>query len=320
MHSVKTDSSLVGGGIFNLVTAGMYSNPLTMYREYVQNAADAFATSDNMAQNRVEVVIDPVLLQVKIRDNGPGLSPDEATRALLPIGLSQKNPSIDRGFRGIGRLCGLAFAESVTFLTRSQKDQPVTRIVWRRPKKRGWLRWSHELSHMIRESVDIETFYSTEYPSHFFEVEISGVGRHAAGALLNRDAVQSYIGGVCPVPMPNAFPYASNVKVLLTTLGIPLVLNIFVDDVPAPVTRHHGERIWYSNTKQDNFVEFEHFRIPSVDGNDSAVGWVAHSSYLGMIPKDAGIRGIRARVGNIQIGDETVLNIFSPKNVLTVGV
>ena len=40
----------------------------------------------------------------------------------------------DRGFRGIGRLSGLAFAESVAFLTRAEGKQPVTRIVWDGPK------------------------------------------------------------------------------------------------------------------------------------------------------------------------------------------
>ena len=41
---------------------------------------------------------------------------------------------------------------------------------------------------------------------------------------------------------------------------------------------------------------------------DAAVGWIAHSSYLGAIPKENRIRGIRARVGNIQIGDEAVFD------------
>ena len=45
-------------------------------------------------------------------------------------------------------------------------------------------------------------------PDHFFEVELHGVARHAAGSMLNRDAVRSYVSEVCPVPMAAAFPYA----------------------------------------------------------------------------------------------------------------
>ena len=57
------------------------------------------------------------------------------------------------------------------------------------------------------------------------------------------------------------------------------------------------------------FTDFQAVRIPSADGNgDAAVGWVAHSSYLGAIPKQQRIRGIRARLGNIQIGGEAVFD------------
>ena len=46
----------------------------------------------------------------------------------------------------------------------------------------------------------------------------------------------------------------------------------------------------------DDFQEFEEVRIPDIDGNrDAAVGWIAHSSYTGAIPRIAGIRGVRAR-------------------------
>ena len=303
----------MGGGIFNLITSGMYNNPLALFREYIQNSADAFSATKNMAKNRLEVTIDPIHMRVKIRDNGPGLSPEEATRNLLPIGLSQKRPGADRGFRGIGRLCGLAFGESVTFLTRSRKDQPITRIVWHSSRVRDRLGWNCELAQLIQESVEIETFRSLEYPSHFFEVEVSGIGRHAAGTILNREAVQWYIGEVCPVPISNAFPFKTKVNMLFEGTGPPIILNIFVKDAPEPIQRHYGEEIRYSDVKQDGFAECEDIHLSSLDGKVSAVGWIAHSSYLGMIPRDAGIRGIRARNGNIQIGEETVFEHLFPE-------
>lgn len=72
--------------------------------------------------------------------------------------------------------------------------------------------------------------------------------------------------------------------------------------------------IRFSKDREDSFTEFEKIAIPSVDGDRSAaIGWVAHSSYLGAIPKESGIRGIRARVGNIQIGDETIFDRLFPE-------
>ena len=50
-------------------------------------------------------------------------------------------------------------------------------------------------------------------------------------------------------------------------------------------------------------------RVPSIDGQqDAAIGWIAHSSYRGAIPKSNRIRGIRVRLGNIQVGDDRVFD------------
>jgi molecular chaperone HtpG len=76
-----------------------------------------------------------------------------------------------------------------------------------------------------------------------------------------------------------------------------------------PIHRQYASTIALAGNKEDNFCEFEEVRVPSIDGGgDAAVGWVAHSSYLGAIPKGERIRGIRVRVGNIQVGDEGVFD------------
>ena len=314
MSDIDGAASLVGGEILSLVTAGMYNNPLTIYREYIQNAADALSATGNIPTGKVEINIDPYELRVSIRDNGPGLARESATRALLPIARSQKRRGTDRGFRGIGRLSGLAFAETVTFLTRARNDQPVTRIVWNGPRLRSRIRQLANPNCAIQECVDVDTLSGSGYPAHFFEVEVAGVGRYAAGLILNREAVRTYIGEVCPVPMPSSFPFASEVKTLFGENESPLVLKVILNGELEPITRRYGENIRFSQDREDHFTKLEAVHIPSVDGNQSAaLGWVAHSSYLGAIPKELGIRGVRARVGNIQIGDESVFEHLFPE-------
>ena len=78
MSNVDTPASLVGSDVLSLVTAGMYDNPLAIYREYIQNSADALANANGKTNGKVEILIDPVALRVKIRDNGPGLSHEAA--------------------------------------------------------------------------------------------------------------------------------------------------------------------------------------------------------------------------------------------------
>ena len=314
MPDADTPESLIGGDILSLITAGMYDNPLAIYREYIQNAADALDTVGGRANGKVEVDIDLSALRIRIRDSGPGLSHETAVRALLPLARSQKRRGIDRGFRGIGRLSGLAFADSVTFTTRAQSDQPVTRIVWDGPKLRDRIVAGAQTGRAIRECVSVKSLPGPEYPAHFFEVEVSGVSRHTMGLILNREAVRAYISEVCPVPMSPMFPFPSEVKNLFGEDESPLALKIILDGEPVPVTRRYGELIRFSKDRKDYFTEFEEIYIPSADRTGSAaIGWVAHSSYFGAIPKEIGIRGVRARVGNIQIGDETVFERLFPE-------
>ena len=315
MPNTNVPEALVGGDILNLITAGMYNNPLAIYREYIQNAADAVATSDRARSGKIEIETDPSGLRVRIRDNGPGLSCEAALRALLPIARSEKRRGTDRGFRGIGRLAGLAFAESVTFITRAQGDQSVTRIVWDGPKLQRSITENSQTERAIRECVTVETLYGAEWPAHFFEVEVSGVGRYAAGLILNREAARAYIGEVCPAPIAPLFPFASKIENLFDKDEAPLVLDVTLDGELLPVTRRFDEMIRFPDGREDRFTDFEKIDIPAVDGNGrAAIGWVAHSSYHGVIPKDAGIRGIRVRAGNIQVGDETIFDHLFPED------
>lgn len=300
---------LSGAGLLDLVTTGMYGDPLSMYREYIQNAADAAAGSGFPERARVEITVDVTGRRIRIRDNGPGLSGEDALARLLPIGRSDKRLGTDRGFRGVGRLAGLAFAKTVSFTTRTCENQPATRITWHSARLPELTSAESELEQAILDCADVETLESSDFPDHFFDVEIGEVARHSAGLLLNRDAVRDYIGEVCPVPLGTEFPFGERVEGLFDRAETPLTLEVILDGDEAPVARPYGDSIRLSPTKDACFTEFQEVRIPSVDANgDAAVGWIAHSSYQGAIPKEHRVRGIRARVGNIQIGDETVFD------------
>ena len=305
---------LIGGDIWGLITSGMYDNPLAVYREYIQNAADALSTGGNGSIGRVRIKIDTSSSSVSISDNGPGLSKEAAVRALLPVARSQKRQGTDRGFRGIGRLSGLAFADTVSFLTRTRRGDPVTRVVWDGTKLRNRVRHHCENDRVIHECVKIETLAGSDYPANFFEVKVCGVGRHAASRILNRVAVRDYIADVCPVPISPEFPYASRVITLFEQNTSPLTLDILLDDEESSITRRYGDTIRLSKDREDTFADFEEICIPSADGNGiAAIGWIGHSSYLGAIPKETGIRGVRARVGNIQVGDESAFEHLFPE-------
>lgn len=298
----------IGPSILGLVTSGLYDNPLAVYREYIQNSVDELSRQVGF-DGKIKITIDPRQERVSICDNGPGLTYGECLEELVPIAHSKKCLGQDRGFRGIGRLSGLAFAESVTFLTRTGAGDPVTRVIWSKPRLADRTSSIRETEPDFQNWVTVETLDDCDYPERFFRVDLDGISRHSAGVLLNREVVRDYISEVCPVPFPLDFPFLKNVQGIFQPHQAPYSMEITLDGEDEPVRRQYGSAVALGRNKEDYFHEFDEVRVPSIDSEeDAAVGWVAHSSYLGAIPKGSRIRGIRARVGNIQVGGERVFD------------
>lgn len=300
-------NEVAGSELLKLVTAGLYSDPLVIYREYIQNAADSIASGSDGQNGQVEIELEHRQRRITIRDNGPGLSESDARRQLVRLGRSEKSSGTDRGFRGIGRLAALGFAETVTFRTRSEGDTAVSWVTWTGSGIRGTDFAGMDVGSAVSKSVEMGTVSGDGWPTHFFEVVIENVARHAAGVALNEDVVRAYIGAVCPVPMRSDFPFRQNVEALFPKENRPLTLRVHINGDDSPVTRPHGPGVRLPRQGEEPFVGVETCRVPTVDGNGTAaVGWIAHWAYSGAIPKGVAVRGVRARQGNIQVGSENV--------------
>ncbi|MYC69004.1 MAG: HSP90 family molecular chaperone-like protein [Acidobacteriia bacterium] len=300
------DSPVLGGELLRLVTAGMYDNPLVLYREYLQNSADAIA-SLRSGTGSVRITIDALRSRITILDDGPGLTPEKAVECLIDLGRSPKDPSIDRGFRGIGRLSALAFAEQLDFTTRTRASDPPTRVSWNASALRGLDLAKVDARTAIQESSTTTQISSGEWPERFFQVTIDRVRRHAASTLLNEDAVRNYIGEVCPVPMSTRFPLAEKVREFLTRHTDHFVLDIHVNDSQQPIKRPFNETIPLTEQFSAPYETLETSIIPRPDTDEpAAILWLAHTPYSGSISRRLGIRGLRARVGNLQIGTDRI--------------
>ena len=305
---------MVGVNILGLVTSGMYNDPLAVYREYVQNSVDAiqdagFGNDDGL----VEISIFAHDRRVVIRDNGPGLSFAEAERALVPIAKSEKQGRGLRGFRGVGRLAGLTFSETVTFLTRAGIGTPVVRVVWNGNTLNAGVKNGSRLDDVLNSAVSVDTVSGEGYPSRFFEVRLDGVARHAAGSIMNRDAVRRYVSEVCPVPFAQDFPPTERILASFGVVNRPFTVCVRLDGEDAEIKRPHGGIVKISEQESEEIVEIEEIEITGVGGREcAAIGWIAHTPYRGAIAKICGVRGIRARVGNMQIGGENIFeHLFS---------
>jgi len=101
------DSIIIGKDILELLSNAMYVDPLTIYREYLQNSADSIdeALNDGLLENedegRVDIKVDSINRKVTIRDNGVGISKKDFEKRMTAFGASNKRDTDARGFRGI---------------------------------------------------------------------------------------------------------------------------------------------------------------------------------------------------------------------------
>ena len=159
----------------------------------------------------------------------------------------------------------------------------------------------------IREAATTSEVSCGEWPERFFQVTVDRISRHAASTLLNKEAVRSYLAQVCPVPMAASFPLSAGVEKFLTKHTDHLVVNLCINDDPRPIERPFQDVIPLTDDLGAPFDALETRVIPRVDGEDpAAVLWLAHTPYSGSIPQRLGIRGLRARVGNLQIGTDRI--------------
>ena len=205
-------------------------------------------------------------------------------------------------------------------MTRAGDGMPVVRVVWDGRKLRQGVREGRAVEQIVGDSVRVETVGCGEYSSRFFEVNVRGIARYAAGAVMDVAAVRKFIGESCPVPFRCDFPYRRKIAKLLGGGVGPFTLDVRIDGEEEAVMRPHRGVLDGEEGGLGDVVELEEVEIGGLGGVDGAVGWIGHTGYGGAIGKGAGVRGLRARVGNMQIGGEGILIICSRRSGLIDGV
>ena len=324
----KTDGAVldepeifVGKDVLELLSSSMYVNPLSVFREYVQNAADAIDDAvaagllTSIDEGQIHIKLDHIDRRVRIRDNGAGLANKDFPSRMLSFGASAKRGTDARGFRGVGRLSALGYAQQLVFRSRAKGDTEVFEAAWDGHAVKRMLGSSNaeaDLRAIVREAVTLRRFAPDDYPPHFFEVELVKPRRIANDRLLNEMEIEAFIGQVCPCPFSPEFTFGQEISKLLAPYGrAGKSYNIHINDMEEPVCRPYRNEVSYSSVKTSALRNLDQIEIEGIDGNIAAVGWLAHHEYQGAIPAAQGVRGLRARVGNIQIGhDRIFLEVF----------
>lgn len=311
VRPVSPDDVRVGKDVIEILTSGMYVSPLSVYREYVQNSADSIDQVEEAAgapSGRVALEIDHAARSVVIRDDGGGIPADKVGDVLLAVGGSRKRGTAARGFRGVGRLSGLAYCRQIEFVTKAKGDDRISRVVWDCRKLRELVSGNNG-SDDLRTAMSGAVSISTESVAHdepsFFEVRMSDVARLRSDLLLNERLIADYLAQVAPVPFSPQFSFASRIddelRKRLKLSRVQLSVN------GQAVTRPHRDELPAGSVdKSSRIKEIEFFELADVDGEVGAVGWLAHHDYVRSLSANLGMRGLRARVGDLQVGESNL--------------
>jgi hypothetical protein len=310
----RDESIVVGKDILEVLSSAMYVDPLAIYREYIQNAADAIdeARRTTVLSPRqagtVEIEIDIEKRTVKIRDNGTGISAAEFENRMTSFGASAKRGTNARGFRGVGRLSGLAYSQELLFRSRSAGEPVVSELRWDCRKAKSLLRsadFSGDLSDVVAQSVQVRRVDGKKWPEHFFEVELRNVPRLRNDWLLNPTVIEEYLSQVAPLPFAPQFRFADDISLMLGEHVGLTNITLKVGNNNDPTFRPHRDSFDVSGGS-DTFQELQKIHIPGSDGGTAAVGWILHHGYKGAVP-NSNLKGLRLRSGNIQVGTNGIL-------------
>lgn len=312
----------IGKFTLESLTTGMYSDPESCYREYIQNAVDSFdlAIKQNLMsidECRIEIIINSDYREISIKDNGAGIQEGDVRRILLDIGNSTKLHTVNRGFRGIGRLGGLSYCKKLSFCTTAQGDSTKTIVSFDCDLLKKLLVPGQNDNHNLQSVIEAVTsvqLLPEQRSAHYFIVKMEGVDDIAS--LLDIELVRDYISQVAPVPFKNRFFWERQIKEELSKNNYliseyPIFIGSSFESLsqvfkPYKLTLDVSAR---AGVSKDEILGLSYFTINDGDNTPLAYGWYADTGFSGTLADDR-IAGIRVRQGNILIGNAKTLSPY----------
>lgn len=327
-----------GANILENLTTGMYQDSKVIYREYIQNACDQIDKAEQLGilntrnpaskypdpgEGIVNIWLKPEKRYIAIEDNATGIKAEDFQRTLGNIADSDKTMGVDKGFRGIGRLCGLAYCKQLVFTSHWAGEDIVSIMTCDALKMRKMINESnskvqkYSAVDVLNAMVEFSTRPITDSDeSHFFRVELIDINDENEELFGGNDEdnlkqLMDYLSFVAPVPYQANFIYRSDIYAHAKELEMRL------DEYTIKI---NGEQIFkkyktYLNTgngKDEVFgVEFHEFYT---DENNELLAWMwfGKTSFKASIKEEEISRGLRLRKENIQIGEsDTLRDMFT---------
>ncbi len=286
-----------------------------IYREYIQSASDQIdiARREGLlaeGQELIDIQLDDKKRTITITDNATGIPASKFKEVLANIADSNKQIGEAKGFRGIGRLCGLAYCRELVFSSKAPGESHVSVLRCYAARMRELIDKNNQgekvsAQELLNEIYEfLEPIKAEHKNEHWFRVELIDVNRENRD-LLDFQYVKDYLSFVAPVPYKNTFIFRQKVYEHAEQIGeridqYKIRLN------SEPIVKNYGTKFKTSKGEDEIFdVVFKDFYD---DSNQLiAWSWFGLSHFKAVIQKDCQMRGLRLRKENIQIGDDDAL-------------
>lgn len=310
------NQTVIGKDVIESLTLGMYEDARIIYREYIQNSADQIDKAvkqgilDSIVDGNIWIDIDKTNRQIIIEDNATGIAKKNAVSILKNIAQSTKQRGIDKGFRGIGRLGGLAYCDKLIFETSYKGEDCKTIIEWDAKLLKFIINNRHnkESASEVIDKITYVSFFSEKSEKHYFKVTLLNVSNDD---LLDVAEIRNYLSMVAPTKIHPKFTLLSKIKENINSHGFDYdTYNISVNsnEIYKDYTSSIYEFVGNDKRKIDEIKDIVFFKQNALDGELLFWGWYGVWSFSKQIPEKANpARGLRLRKNNIQIGDEYCL-------------
>ncbi len=310
---IDKDKIVIGKNILESLTTGMYADSEFLYREYIQNSSDAIDKAletgliSELREGKIHILIDAD--DITIKDNGTGISSDDVIERLAHIADSNKDRTKEKGFRGIGRLGGIGYCNTLKFITsfKGEDTQTVFAVDCIKLKEILYDE-SKQISAADCFSSCLEMDINDEsIDEHYFTVYLGGV---TDKKLLDTKKIRKYLSQIAPLPYNNAFKFKDTILNKLHSLDKALpVYDTYVNN--DRIFKGYTANIKGAEVQGSELVdEVREIKFHEVRKGDELISllWYSISKFTKVINLNTNkMAGIRLRQWNIQIGDETNL-------------
>ena len=310
----------IGKDVIESLTLGMYEDCRFIYREYVQNAADAVdkavkLTILDKGSEEIHIKIDAENRHISILDNATGIPYENVVSILRNIAHSTKKRGEDKGFRGIGRLGGLGYCSKLKFETSYFGEDKKSIMTWDAELLKYIIndRDNNEEAVEVLSRVTKTSFEKEDIDAHYFRVIMEDV---TSDDLLDVESVTDYLSMVAPVDISSQFIYRSKINNFKKENGLCVdTYNIYIngDQIYKPYTSVIYEDNHGGKKKGEDILDVDFLLSRDDNGDIIYWGWYTISCLKGQMKPKNIARGIRLRKENIQIGDEEICKKFFSK-------